>query len=269
MPPPECNSIISSANQLIASRRNPRRGYEPIQGVVITSVVGTKVKLFVRGMMNETPETEWGDEAVMWAYCPSTIPSGAVDPGNGPTPKSSAPPPVVDASGTLYLTPRFCSDHGIPLPPGSDFLTPKWPDRLADAPLSEEIHAELTGLIFHGVLLDELREVTIDLRDRLLVPEQTITIGDGTVKVFLTEQGFGSLGIPVTPSGSAVFAPTSIELTGIQLENDLRFEGTVDLMDLSKAPRQQTIDLHRDAPWTAVRLTQLGFFDFDVVFSAR
>jgi hypothetical protein len=265
MAPLQCDDDTIRRNQIIASNRIPRGGYEPIANVAITSVEGTRVKFSVQGK-NGIAAT-WGDEFVMWAYCPSTVPSGAVDPGTGQTPKSSAPPPVVGASGTLYLTPKFCRDHGISLPPGANFLTPKWPDKLADAPLSEEILVELKGLLFHGFLLDDLRQVTIDLLDPLLVDKQTITIGDGTVKVYLTEQGFGSLGIAVAPSGTAVFGPTSIELTGIQLENGLRFEGTVDLMDLSKATRRQEIYL--DAPSTPVRLTQLGFCDFDVVFSTR
>jgi hypothetical protein len=62
-----------------------------------------------------THKAKWGDDAVMWPSCPSSLPSTATkdDPG---------PPPAVGAEGILYLSKAFIDKNNI-----YAVTMPKWP----------------------------------------------------------------------------------------------------------------------------------------------
>lgn len=265
----------SDKNKLAAMNRIPFRRYHGISGVVITSVTGTKVGFSAPRVPGTggTPdlEAEWGDESVMWPYFPSTLTSQAAsqpeDPGTDHGPGDPGPPPALLAGGMLYLEGTFCAQKGIAPPPGTNRVTPKWPDRLADPLPSGTLQVQLKVLTLEGILLGKGTPLdrSLDLLDRALVPEQTIEIGDGAVQVRLTERGFQALQVPVKSTGVVVFAANHVNLTGIELENGLQREGTVDLMNLALAPRRQLISLDGDP--IQVRLTRDGFKVFKVVFS--
>jgi len=58
----------------------------------------------------------WGDELLMWAPCPSTLPSQAQHQAPGPVPS-------VGAYGVLYLHLKVIGAHGL------QTTTPKWPSK--------------------------------------------------------------------------------------------------------------------------------------------
>lgn len=266
MPNPRDCTTMNPNNRTAALNRVPRRNYGPI-AVTITRVVGNKIYFDARGTDGNRHEhvAPWGNEHVMWPYCPSTLPSWAVDPGPGPGPGNPGPPPAVNAAGTLYLAPSYCVHESIDVGPDLNLFS-KWPDKLAVTPPSATIRVKLKTLVLDGIALRAAGvTVELDLLDRALVPGQVFELGDGNISLRLTSAGFDMLGIPMHASGIALIAPAHLYLEGVQLENGLESTGAVDLMDLASAPRRQRIDLEGEL--TEVRLTQLGFTAFDVVFS--
>jgi len=260
-------------NRKAAINRVPFRRYHDIASVVITHVDGNNVRFLAPRTGGAEGELEcvWGDESVMWPYFPSTIPSAAAsqpeDPGTGHGPGTPGLPPKVRAFGTLYLEGTFCSQNQIAPPPGADIVTPKWPDKLGDDLPSATLRVEPKKLELEGILVGSGEPVTasVNLLDPGHAPAQSLEIGDGAVQVRLTQEWFDDRQIPGTSSEPAIFSASHLRLTGIQLENGLRREGTVDLMDLALAPRRQRISL--DGGPIEARLTRSGFKIFRVVFS--
>jgi len=255
-----CSSSTNKENEKSALARPTPRVYLPVPNVAITGSDGNFVTFLARrtdGIWVEHRET-WGDEEVMWVYCPTTLPSSATD-ARG---RNAGSPPA-SGGGTLYLERAFCSARSIePLIGG-----PKWPDKLPEENVpSATIQVKLLELTLEGIALGGTgRSVTLDLRDTALVPSQTIDVGDGTVAVRLHAAGFQTVDLPIAASGVVDFAPAHIKLTGIEDENGLETRGAVDLMELVMAPRRQAIDLAGTT--TPIRLTPRGFAAFCVAFS--
>lgn len=181
--PGECDRATIEQNRgqvrpekLYADVRNVLiRASDPATRRVTISAVGTD------GARHDYPDLVWGDEDVMWVYCPSSLPSQAIYPDPGPV-------PAVGATGTLYLERAFLAS-ATPKIGG----TPKWPLALPGETRRAELSIAPTRLLLTGTELannGHVVEETVDLMDRTLAPEQTIAIGDGAIKVQLTPKGF-------------------------------------------------------------------------------
>src|SRR6185295_15015360 len=109
------------ANMTTASKRVPFRRYAPVDVTVIASSSSTGlISIRARGVDGNSHDytgLRWGDEATMWAACPSTL-TGATDPDH------VGAVPAVNTAGTLYLSQDF-----IQATPAIDG-TPKFPDEL-------------------------------------------------------------------------------------------------------------------------------------------
>ncbi|HKE16185.1 MAG TPA: hypothetical protein VKB80_15015, partial [Kofleriaceae bacterium] len=270
--PGQCDTLTNIANQTAATNRNPRRDYHRIANVVIESVSPTTSTvqfsaIGTDGNRHTFAAEVWGDEKVMWAYCPSTLPSDAENPG---PPAMPGPVPALHAAGVLFLETNYCQTNDIAIPPDeiiNGIITPKWPRNFGDPPPVGKLRLEATRLLLEGRLLGRAgaQDVQLDLLARELVPDQHIHIGEGTVEVRLTAAGFQHLNVPdpAPASGVAVFAPTHLLLTG-RRRNAPGREHEVDLMDLALAPREQVIEL--DGGPIDVVLTQEGFRAFAGAF---
>lgn len=267
--PGQCDTLTNIANQTACQNRNPAREYHRIQNVVIEVVPSSSTVQFSAIGTDNNRHTfaaeVWGDEKVMWAYCPSTLPSDAENPGPPAMPGLA---PALHAAGVLFLETGYCQTNQIKIPPDeiiNGIITPKWPRNFADQAPVGKLRLEPTRLVLEGTLVGAGggQEVQLDLLARELVPEQRIEIGEGTVEVRMSAAGFQNLNIPAAASGVAVFAPTHVFLAA-RRPNAPGGEHEVDLMDLNLAPRGQLIELN-GGPIEAL-LTQGAFQVFGAVF---
>ena len=176
--PGQCNALTNIANQTAAMNRSPRRDYHRIANVIIVSVTAPDtVRFSAIGSDGNRHEFDaiWGDEKVMWVYCPSTLPSDAENPG---PPAMPGPPPAVHAAGVLFLETGFCQTNNIAIPPDeiiNGIITPKWPRNFATLSPSANLRLQPTRLVLDGTLLSAggRQDVQLDLLARELVPSST------------------------------------------------------------------------------------------------
>ena len=264
--PGSCDSTTNNANKTIAAARVPLREFDPVPNVAIKSVTGTAIVYSAignDGVRRDRGPVTWGDETKMWAYCPSSLPSTAVNAAAG----NPGPPPAVNARGTLYLENAYRIQIDVAPAPG--VTTPKFPSNLgANDGLSGELEVELKSVSIEGVLLladGTQRDVTLDLLDRALVVAQTVSFSDGSFDAQVTGRGREALGLRHEDGDIAVIMPTHLNVHAKQLATPLGTDAHLALMDGALAPRRQTLVL--DGSPAKLRLTQAGFALFVVVFT--
>ncbi|GEM_PF-2129327 len=132
----------------------------------------------------------WGDQATMWASCPSSLPSKA-------TATDAGDPPPIGTRGYLYLEKDFLAKNRILAG------TPKWPDSLgAPEPFYNTIEIWPSSLILKGAeLSDSDRTVgSVDLLDpTLAAPNQQLTTNGEPISVRLTQNGLKKFGLTFLP----------------------------------------------------------------------
>lgn len=186
--PGECDKATIEHNAGEAEKLG--KHYFRVRGAKIEGSAGGKVSISVPrkgGGRITLKDLVWGDTDKMWVYCPATLPSAAIHPRPGDPPKKNA-------AGTLYLEQGFVKDNGI----ASADPTPKWPRALPEQ-RAEPLPVIPIKLVLTALELaddGEDREITVDLMDPKLAPEQTITIGDRAITILLTRDGFASVSIP-------------------------------------------------------------------------
>lgn len=190
-------------NGVAAQKRDPARKYASVNIVIIeSSGVKTetgRIVFYVYGDSSKKPyAARWGDEAVMWAACPSPISDCKRWPDLGD------PPPVTKPGqyGALYLSAEFIAGAKIN-------AHPKWPLDLSDefyptAPL--RIYPLSLQLI--GCEMESGSYITgsIDLLDvRQASANQTIVLAGGEpVTIEATQATFESFYLPGLPSDSVI-----------------------------------------------------------------
>lgn len=288
-----CDQTIDQANKAIALGRTPITGCDPVSNVTIRSVATKtrngktvhEVTLAARGTDGQPyvyGPYVWADESVMWAACPSTLPSNAV-PVSGSTPLTTSDPPQVGAAGTLYLSrynvleasadavagrPKMAYDSAMP--------TPKFPDRLLTLPENEPLKVNLTRLTLVGTELETgtFSTKTIDLLDRSHVPPQAITFGDGAIFIRLTEAGRQAHGLTQhPPEAPLAIVPVRLPMAGREVESDAE-DGNVAEFDLinyykptaeRESPPEHTIVLDEGTNVTKLSLTEAGLKQFNTM----
>jgi len=177
----KCKDSESEANK---AKVKATKNYRGVPNVIVKEhhPDGKRITISARGVDHKLHDhvIEWGDENVIWPYCPSTLPSEAAHPNPGPR-------PAPKSSGMLFLEDDFIKKAAIL---GG---TPKWPSNLPGSPLAAPLSIAPESLVLHGFEqadngIDE--PGTVDLMDRTLAPPQTIVIGDGPIEVQLTQNGF-------------------------------------------------------------------------------
>src|SRR5262249_44922958 len=162
-----------NTNAGIAEGRTPRRNYAPIDVKItnrrLISPGSWTIDFVVSGMGSQTFSARWGNEADMWAPCPSTVESSATASAAGEPPDTTS----AGASGTLYLSGEYITSNKIP-------GTPKWPTALPDwfGPYAT-LRVFPTSLTITGIELNDGRQIsgTVELLDpRLSARDQTITL---------------------------------------------------------------------------------------------
>ncbi|HEU4403818.1 MAG TPA: hypothetical protein VFS43_00780 [Polyangiaceae bacterium] len=288
-----CNQTIDLANKTIAMGRNPVTGCDPVSNVTIRSVATTtqngrtvhEVTLSARGTDGQ-PHVYgpyvWADESLMWAACPSTLPSDAT-PEPGPTPLTRSSAPQVGAAGTLYLSRYNVLEVSADAAAGRPKIaydgamaTPKFPDKLLLSPEIEPLKVNLTRLTLVGTELETgtFSTKTIDLLDRAHVPPQTLALGDGAIKVLLTEAGRQAYGLPQRPPGTPLtIVPVRLLMAGREIESDAENGNAAefDLINYYKpvtereSPPEHTIVLAAGTNVTGLSLTEAGLKRFNTI----
>jgi hypothetical protein len=157
---PTCNQQINLDNQRIALAANPVVDCHVIP-VLVTGRTSNTITFVATGAggVTVTCTENWGDPAVMWAACPSTLPSNA-------TPSNPGAPPAIGATGNLYLSVDCLARNGIPLTVTQEREGPKWPKNLGLAPF-EQLSIWPTRVVVTGIELStgEWHEGTFDVLD--------------------------------------------------------------------------------------------------------
>lgn len=203
-----CKPTVSEANRQIAIERfrGLNRFFGPVYVLICEGATSPNKINFIAidtaGNEVTVKDVPWGDERIMWAPCPSTLPSMA-------TPDDHGGLPEIDANGYLYLTTDFANAHNLQF-----FDTPKWPiqfsqDFLAHSDASIAANANLAGsaealnntlpifptkLILTGRDLSSptsrTRQVSINLLDQSFAPKhQVIDLGRRPMNVQFTQRG--------------------------------------------------------------------------------
>jgi hypothetical protein len=173
--------------------------YAPVFVTVTKQVSPSEIEIAIWGV--KTPFTvHWGDTSVMWAACPSSLPSQAV-------PDNPGKLPAVGAAGILYLSDTFLTSNSIN-------ETPKWPYKMPDEPLTAEIEVLPQSLLLTATYPHNGKQATIELLDRgSSSREQTIELSKTKLlKVQLTQSAFTKLGAEFDPGEQAL--DDAIDLLG-------------------------------------------------------
>jgi hypothetical protein len=186
---PVCDDATIKANGEAADPRV----YHGVR-VLITASDATSIT-FVASRVDGTTGTFtaiWGDIAVMWAPCPSTLPSRANLISAGPPLVIDAgTPPLANVSGELYLAEAFVTANNLAV------TTPKWPTHL-DIVKYESISVWPTSVILTGIELVTGNHfaASVNLLDRQSAqPGQTLVLGNDPVQLRLGPTPLGDFGI--------------------------------------------------------------------------
>jgi hypothetical protein len=116
---PTCDQPTIDANARIAGQINSGRNYYEIHVRILASDDTSKMITFTADNAKDanggnTFTVRWNDPTIVWAACPSTLPSQAQGSTAGPVPQPND-------SGTLYISIDYLKSHGVIATP------PKWP----------------------------------------------------------------------------------------------------------------------------------------------
>jgi hypothetical protein len=184
--PGQCDPATNAANKNRAYAENPHRTYAPVT-VTVISRTDTHVTFTSPG--DSQPGRQytvlWGDKGIMWAACPSNLPSqaSADDPG---------PPPGVGDSGELLLSESYLSASTMTYP------DPKWPAHMGAGEPVTTVRIALTRLFAQTVHVTPdgtTRFGKIDLLDlKKALRGQTLPNDGSWFELKVTEAGRHDLG---------------------------------------------------------------------------
>jgi hypothetical protein len=195
--PGSCDKATSDANEVRASKRPAQLGYCPIPVIVLATdpAKGTITLSAPDETGASKPITaRWGNEADMWAACPSSLPSSATADDNGTI---AGPMPAAPATGTLFLSVPFVKNNKLR-------GTPKWPVALAPQQQSKATDfATLkiwpTSITIKGFELADngvAVEASIDvLNGDIATSGQTIRFVNEVMELEVSRDAFGAFGI--------------------------------------------------------------------------
>jgi hypothetical protein len=193
--PGKCDDPTNLSNQAEAQKKFGNTAlFAPVMVLVTERLDDKTITLTGKNKTggNSSFTVSWGDEAVMWAPCPSSLPSAAV-PGN------YGVAPAKNAVGNLFLHINWLSK--------TDLVhdLPKWPRSLGmdtTAVVARKFSAPLrvwpTSIVVRGVELENDLHVSgkVDLLDpRFAKPDQTIRTDGGVITLELTELGFDAFDV--------------------------------------------------------------------------
>jgi hypothetical protein len=197
--PGNCDAATKQANAAIATKRQNPRNYAPVSVTIVAKQAADpagSIRFSVYGMNGEFLAT-WGDEADMWAACPSTLPSQAEATDAGTIP---GPQPAPTTSGFLYLSEQYVTASSIP-------AAPKWPKAEAETfgPYGVlRVHPK--SLVLTGIELNDgrLKESTWELLDPYIAEHgQAIVIDENPMGVRLSLKAFSQVGVKFPESVAA------------------------------------------------------------------
>ena len=176
----------NAANKRKAYAENPHRTYAPVT-VTIVSRTDTHVTFTATG--DKQPGRQytvlWGDKGIMWAACPSSLPSQASADDPGPT-------PAAGDSGELMLSESYLAASTMV------YEDPKWPRMLGARDPVTSVRISLTGLYAHTLHVTadgETRFGKIDLLDlKKALRGQTLPNDGSWFELQVTEAGRHDVG---------------------------------------------------------------------------
>lgn len=174
--------------------------------VLVTDTDGVSITFYAPDSSGNPVELKatWGDETVMWAPCPSSLPSQAV-------PGSPGSPPGAGATGVLYLRDTVLAAKGV------EGTTPKWPKRLGGVDAAAGgFHNALkiwpTGIVVTGVELANgkfsIGSVNL-LSNTRARAAQTVVATHAVVELELTADGVQGFSVVFNPFP---FLPAAVEV---------------------------------------------------------
>jgi hypothetical protein len=182
--PGQCDEDSSKANKDKAYAADKNTVYGRATVHVIESSA-TDIKFKVPGDPDEREyKVKWGDKSVMWAACPSTLPSNA-------TADDAGTPPAAGEVGELLLSEAFLED---PIDKKNfSYSEPKWPRRQGIDPVYAPISLALTSLVASTVHYGPdgaPRYGKIELFDRnKAAPGQAVTNDGAWLEMRISENG--------------------------------------------------------------------------------
>lgn len=164
-----CAKCSDEDNRLLASK--DQINYYVIEVKVLDHLPQNQIKFSAPGS-GEPHVAFWGDPAVMWAACPSTLSLPATGPGQ------PGPRPGIGKKGILHLSRKYVMAENAAARPITIPQDPKWPrpDPL-DEPTYHKLTMVATKLVLTGfeTMTDFFGSTTFDLMDvNLGGPNQTI-----------------------------------------------------------------------------------------------
>lgn len=198
--PGSCDTDTTAANVTRAEKREPFRNYAFVSVVILNKkqTAGQwTIEFGVYGMTN-TFVANWGDEADMWAACPSSLPSLAETDDNG---TNAGTPPDAGARGELLLSEEYVNANSIT-------ATPKWPRAEADVsgPYATMKVFPLR-LTLEGIELNDNRHIqaTFELLDPDIAARgQKLVLNEEPMDLQFGLKGFAKVGVKFPETAASV-----------------------------------------------------------------